>query len=118
MQRSLPPSAEDVPAASPLRERGASTHHTMLASSSFSGRALAFKAQQQRSQRPHALEVVAKESRIGKQPVPVPDKVTVTLDGNLVMVKVRGGGATAWDSTASARGWDGRPGCAGAPTTR
>lgn len=59
----------------------------MLASSSFTGKALAFKAAQQRSQRATVLDVVAKESRIGKQPVPLPDKVSVTLDGNLVMVK-------------------------------
>lgn len=92
---SQPPCLRAVQEAPPICARGGASTHTMLASSSFSGRALAFKAQQQRSQRPHALEVVAKESRIGKQPVPLPPKVTVTLDGNLVMVKVRGGGLGA-----------------------
>lgn len=34
------------------------------------------------------LNVVAHESRIGKQPVKLPDKVQVTIDGNTIKVKV------------------------------
>ena len=57
--------------------------------SSFAGRAVALKpATQQRQQQPFV--VTAKDSRIGKQPIPVPAKVTVTLDGQTVKVKVRG----------------------------
>ncbi len=60
-----------------------------LTSSSFTGRAVAFRpATQQQTQR-QQLHVVAKDSRIGKRPVPVPDKVTVTVDGQTVKVKVR-----------------------------
>lgn len=60
-----------------------------LASSSFAGQALAFRPAVQRQQRTASVQIVAKESRIGKQPITVPDKVKVTLDGNLVVVKVR-----------------------------
>ena len=61
------------------------------ASCSFAaGQALAFRPvhQQQHTQR-QQLHVVAKDSRIGKVPVPVPDKVTVTIKGQSVHVKVR-----------------------------
>jgi hypothetical protein len=39
---------------------------------------------------PQVLRVEAKESRIGKQPVTVPAKVEVTIDGNMVKVKASG----------------------------
>jgi hypothetical protein len=64
------------------------THGMSLASSSFTGQALAFRAAVQRQQRSPVAQVVAKQSRIGKLPVIVPDKVQVTLDGNTVKVKV------------------------------
>lgn len=60
-----------------------------MQASAFAGTRLAASqattARQQRQQ----LNVVAKDSRIGKVPVPVPDKVSVTLDGQTVKVKVR-----------------------------
>jgi hypothetical protein len=60
-----------------------------LTSSSFAGQALAFRSVSQRQSRHNNVEVFAKQSRIGKQPVPVPDKVQVTIDGNTLIVKVR-----------------------------
>lgn len=59
-----------------------------LASSSFAGQALAFRPAVQRQQRTSITHIVAKESRIGKLPIPVPPKVEVTIDGQLVKVKV------------------------------
>lgn len=59
-----------------------------LASSSFAGQALVFKSSTQRQPKINQLQIVAKESRIGKQPIAIPDKVQVTLDGNVVKVKV------------------------------
>ncbi|KAG7673020.1 hypothetical protein Ndes2437B_g01127 [Nannochloris sp. 'desiccata'] len=58
-----------------------------LASSSFTGQALAFRPAVQRQQRSPVAQVVAKQSRIGKLPIVVPDKVQVTLDGNTLKVK-------------------------------
>ena len=59
--------------------------------SSFAGRTLAFQPaavqQRQRTQ----LRVVAKDSRIGKVPIAVPEKVNVTIKGQHVHVKVRCG---------------------------
>ena len=60
-----------------------------LASSSFAGQAMAFRPAVQKQQRATVVNVVAKTSRIGKQPIQVPASVKVTLDGNLVKVKVR-----------------------------
>ena len=61
-----------------------------VASSFAAGRAVVATARptSQRQQQPFV--VTAKDSRIGKQPITVPDKVTVTLDGQTVKVKVRG----------------------------
>jgi hypothetical protein len=39
--------------------------------------------------RPARLSVYARESRIGSKPIPVPKGVTVTIDGQVVKVKVR-----------------------------
>ncbi len=47
----------------------------------------AFQPATQQRQRVQ-LRVVAKDSRIGKVPVPVPAKVTVAIDGQTVTVKV------------------------------
>lgn len=41
---------------------------------------------------PLNVAIVSKMSRIGKKPIEVPDKVKVTLNGNTVVVKVRGHG--------------------------
>lgn len=60
----------------------------MLASSSFTGQSLAFRAQTPKQQRQVTVQVSSHLSRIGKQPVIVPEKVQVTLDGKNVKVKV------------------------------
>eukprot|EP00887_Chlorella_sp_A99_P003397 scaffold7.g3397.t1 len=62
---------------------------SLLASSSFAGQRLAFKPATQRAQQQRVISISAdgKLSRIGKQPVPLPDKVQVTLDGQTVKVK-------------------------------
>jgi len=60
-----------------------------LASSSFAGQALAFRQAVQRKPSVSTIHIVAKESRIGKQPIPVPAKVEVTINGSHVKVKVR-----------------------------
>ena len=62
-----------------------------LASSSFTGQTVAFRPAVHRQQRRSVVLIVAKESLIGKQPVGIPDKVQVTLDGNFIKVKVRAG---------------------------
>jgi len=59
-----------------------------LASSSFTGQALAFRPAVQRQQRSSVALVVAKQSRIGKLPIVVPDKVKISFDGNTLKVKV------------------------------
>lgn len=59
------------------------------ASSFAVGRAVAFRPAQQQQVQRQQFNVVAKDSRIGKRPVPVPDKVTVTVEGQTVKVKVR-----------------------------
>jgi hypothetical protein len=61
----------------------------LAASSSFAGQVVAFRPTVQRQQRRSVVLIVAKESLIGKQPVPIPDKVQVTLNGNYIKVKVR-----------------------------
>lgn len=55
--------------------------------SAFVGRAVAFQPATQQRQRVQ-LRVVAKDSRIGKVPVPVPEKVTISIEGQTVKVKV------------------------------
>ena len=60
----------------------------MSLASSFAGQAVAFRPAVQRQQRTTVTQIVAKQSRIGKLPVVLPEKVQVTLDGNLVTVKV------------------------------
>lgn len=61
-----------------------------LTASTFTGQAVAFRpVSSQPKQRVFGCQIVAKQSRIGKLPVPVPDKVQVTLEGNSVKVKVR-----------------------------
>ena len=59
-----------------------------MASSSFTGQAVTFRPAVLRQQRT-VPQIVAKQSRIGKQPINVPEKVKVTLDGNMLIVKVR-----------------------------
>jgi hypothetical protein len=74
----------------------------MSLASSISGQRLAFKpAAAPRSHNTHHLQVVAKESRIGKQLVTVPDKVAVTIDGQLVKVKASGGAAARRRTTSA-----------------
>ncbi len=50
----------------------------------------AFKAAASRGPVRVRLSVYARESRIGSKPIPVPKGVTVTIDGQLVKVKVGG----------------------------
>jgi large subunit ribosomal protein L6 len=61
----------------------------MQSSSILGQRLQAFQPATVQRPRQQQLQVVAKDSRIGKRPVPVPDKVAVTLDGQTVKVKVR-----------------------------
>lgn len=56
---------------------------------SFTGTTLASFRSPKSQSRCFKLRVVAKDSRIGKRPVALPDKVQVTLEGNTVKVKVR-----------------------------
>ena len=61
---------------------------SLMASSSFAGQAVAFRPAAQRQPRAIVPQIVAKQSRIGKQPVVLPDKVQVTINGNHLKVKV------------------------------
>jgi hypothetical protein len=68
---------------------GAAAGTGAMQATAFTGQRLAAPqataARQQRQQ----LQVVAKDSRIGKRPIPLPEKVTVELSGQDVKVKVR-----------------------------
>jgi hypothetical protein len=61
-----------------------------VASSFAAGRAVVATARPNSQRQQQPFVVTAKDSRIGKQPIPVPEKVTVTLEGQTVKVKVRG----------------------------
>jgi hypothetical protein len=61
----------------------------MQASSILGQRLQAFQPAAARQQRGAHVQTTCKDSRIGKVPVPVPDKVTVTVNGQHVVVKVR-----------------------------
>jgi hypothetical protein len=75
-------------AADPAAPGSSNSRHKMMASS-FAGQAVVSRPAVARQQRSTVTQIVAKQSRIGKLPIPVPDKVQVTLDGNVVKVKVR-----------------------------
>ena len=64
--------------------------HMQCMHSSFNGRVAAFRPQQPRLQSVRSGKPVieCKTSRIGKQPVPIPTGVTVTIKGTHVTVKV------------------------------
>lgn len=64
--------------------------HMQCMHSSFNGRVAALRPQQPRSQSVRSPKSVieCKESRIGKQPVPIPSGVTVTIKGTHLTVKV------------------------------
>lgn len=85
----------------------------MQATSSYMGQRLqAFKPAQRQQAARQQLQIVAKDSRIGKMPIPVPAKVQVTVDGQTVKVKVRGGSRRAQERAGrrNARlGWRRRP---------
>ncbi|KAL4854612.1 50S ribosomal protein L6 [Chlorella vulgaris] len=59
----------------------------MQASSIMGQRLQAFQPAAVRQQRGAHVQTTCKDSRIGKVPVPVPDKVTVTVNGQHVVVK-------------------------------
>ncbi|KAI3435024.1 hypothetical protein D9Q98_003076 [Chlorella vulgaris] len=59
----------------------------MQASSILGQRLQAFQPAAARQQRGAHVQTTCKDSRIGKVPVPVPDKVTVTVNGQHVVVK-------------------------------
>lgn len=62
----------------------------MSFSSSLVGKAIFVgHSSQTRSQKCFSLRVIAGESRIGKLPVAIPDKVTVSVNDRTVQVKVR-----------------------------
>ena len=64
--------------------------HRLAGGCGFAGNAACFRAANQRAAAGRAaLAVVAKESRIGKQIVPVPKSVQLTLTPELLKVKVR-----------------------------
>lgn len=63
--------------------------HMHCMHSSFNGRVAAFRPQNPRTQSARSCKSVieCKESRIGKQPVPIPTGVTVTINGTHMVVK-------------------------------
>lgn len=66
--------------------------HEVAGRCGFAGTTSCFRAANHRAAAARgALSVVCKESRIGKQIVPVPKSVTLTLTPELLKVKVRGG---------------------------
>ncbi len=92
--------------------------HRLAGGCGFAGNAACFRAANQRAAAGRAaLAVVAKESRIGKQIVPVPKSVQLTLTPELLKVKVRlrGGpapGVRRMRAVAGLlRGASGAPGC-------
>ena len=56
--------------------------------SSLSGRQLVCRTERQPAVQRHTLQIVSKDSRIGKAPVTVPKGVTVTLKECYIHVKV------------------------------
>ena len=74
----------------------------MVGRCGFAGTTSCFRAATHRAAAARgALSVVCKESRIGKQIVPVPKSVSLTLTPELLKVKVRGGrlGHFVWRSS-------------------